>query len=86
MQNRPLSQKDIFWFKDYQGKPQPYYQKEDIEKRLAWAKSFRYKEVGKCKLCGVYSSLFADINIGYICKDCLLSRAFGAVGGIDNEK
>lgn len=46
---------------------------------LAWAKSWRYYAAGVCEDCNKIAPLFYEfpIKIKLVCKDCLLSRAFG---------
>jgi hypothetical protein len=87
---KPLSQKDIIDVvhthsdADYNisGKSKCIRIKA-LEDALLWAKSWQDKRaIMRCPICNKWRSLFQGMkSTDVLCKDCLLSRAFGKVTG-----
>ena len=53
-----------------------------LQERLAWAKNWRNSDYGgPCSDCGKCYPLFNELagKAPFLCKDCLLSRAFGVI-------
>ena len=58
------------------------YTKKLVEHQLAWAKSWHFSVMADCFYCEKRVPCYTDsptTSVPLICKDCLLSRAFGEV-------